>query len=165
MARTEIIEVTAPDAKKPWKPLPEDEIAEVFDAFFRDLFSRFHVDPDRVYVIGLSQTGFWAWILGRLPRGSLRGDRADVGGDVAGRPRRRQPRPRSRSTCCTGTRTRPATSRRRAQWRRRLEALGVDVRYKEIARRRHDESVWSNLPEGLKWLAREAARRGTPRAS
>ncbi|MBL8863044.1 MAG: hypothetical protein JNK02_13695 [Planctomycetes bacterium] len=44
---------------------PEDEIAAVFDALFADLGSRFAIDPDRIYVGGISQTGFWSWYLGR----------------------------------------------------------------------------------------------------
>ncbi|MCY2959665.1 MAG: hypothetical protein NTY35_05825 [Planctomycetota bacterium] len=63
VVRTEIIEQIGADGLKGARP--EDEVAAVFDDFFRDLLSRFAVDPDRIYVAGISQTGFWAWYLGR----------------------------------------------------------------------------------------------------
>jgi poly(3-hydroxybutyrate) depolymerase len=152
VARTEIIEVTGPDAKKPWKPLPEDEIAEIFDAFFRDLFSRFHVDPDRVYVSGLSQTGFWAWFLG-----AFRADRFAGIAPMSAVTWEVDPVPGNLTTVpmfvlhgdadpiCKVAQPRGMV--------KKLEALRLDVRYKEVAGGGHDGSVWSNLPEGLKWLA------------
>jgi predicted peptidase len=36
-----------------------------FETFWRDVATRFRVDPDRVIVNGLSQTGFWSWYLAR----------------------------------------------------------------------------------------------------
>jgi dienelactone hydrolase len=36
-------------------------LAARFDACVRDAVSRFAVDPDRVYVVGVSQTAYWAW--------------------------------------------------------------------------------------------------------
>jgi len=45
--------------------LPEDEVAAVFEAFRRDMVTRFAIDLEQVYVAGLSQTGFWSWYLGR----------------------------------------------------------------------------------------------------
>lgn len=149
VARTEIIEQTGPDAAK---PLPEDEIALVFDAFFRDLFSRFHVDPDRVYVSGLSQTGFWAWYLGAF--------RADRFAGIA---------PMSAVTWHVNRfgrnfltlpvyvlhgdsdKTCPVAQPRALS--ETLKGLGVDVRYKEIPGAGHEYAVWGNLPEGLTWLA------------
>ena len=62
VVRTEIIEQIG--AGGVMGERPEDEVSAVFDAFFRDLCSRFAVDLDRVWVTGLSQTGFWAWQLG-----------------------------------------------------------------------------------------------------
>jgi len=63
VVRTEIVEQIGADGLKGARP--EDEVAAVFDDLFRDLLSRFAVDPDRIYVAGISQTGFWAWYLGR----------------------------------------------------------------------------------------------------
>lgn len=63
VVRTEIIEQIGADGVKGERP--EDEVAAVFDDFFRDLASRFAVDPDRIFVAGISQTGFWSWYLGR----------------------------------------------------------------------------------------------------
>jgi hypothetical protein len=133
-------------------------VGEVFDAFFRDLLSRYAVDPERVYVSGLSQTGFWAWWLGAfrpdrfagvapmsavtwhvdrfagnlatVPVYVLHGD-ADPTCEVA-QPRR---------TCAL------------------LQRLGADVRYDEIAGGAHEISVWNHLPEGLTWLSGKAKAR------
>jgi poly(3-hydroxybutyrate) depolymerase len=63
VVRTEIIEQIGADGVKGQRP--EDEVAAVFDDLFRDLASRFAIDPDRVFVAGISQTGFWSWYLGR----------------------------------------------------------------------------------------------------
>ncbi len=64
LARTEILEQVGTDGVR--GALPEDEVAAIFDDFFRDLAGRFAIDPDRCYVTGLSQTGFWAWYLGAM---------------------------------------------------------------------------------------------------
>ena len=63
VVRTEIIEQIGAGGLKGERP--EDEVAVVFDDFFRDLASRYAIDPDRVYAAGISQTGFWSWYLGR----------------------------------------------------------------------------------------------------
>ena len=152
VARTEIVEVTGPDAKKPWKPLPEDDIGEIFDAFFRDLFSRFHVDPDRVYVSGLSQTGFWAWYLGAFRADRFAGiaPMSAVTWEVDGVATNLTTLPvyvlhgDADKTCPVG---------QPRAFVKRLEAARIDVKYKEIAGAGHEYSVWSNLPEGLGWLA------------
>ena len=149
VARTEIIEQLGPDAPK---PLPEDEIAQVFDAFFRDLFSRFHVDPDRVYVSGLSQTGFWAWYLGAFradrfagtaPMSSMTWHVTRFGGNFAALPVYVLHGDADKTCPVAQARTMTET----------LKRLGADVRYKEIPNAGHEIAVWSNLPEGLTWLA------------
>jgi len=61
VVRTDIVEDIGADTKNK----PEDCGSKVFQEMFRDLATRYHFDPDRVYVGGLSQTGFWAWLLGR----------------------------------------------------------------------------------------------------
>ncbi|MHC4670625.1 MAG: hypothetical protein ACYTFD_19780, partial [Planctomycetota bacterium] len=61
VVRTEIVEQIGAGARGK----PEDYGSRVFQAMFRDLATRFHIDPDRIYVGGLSQTGFWTWFLGR----------------------------------------------------------------------------------------------------
>lgn len=63
VVRTEIVEQIGADGLKGARP--EDEVAAVFDDLFRDVASRFAIDPDRIYVAGISQTGFWSWYLGR----------------------------------------------------------------------------------------------------
>lgn len=63
VVRTEIVEQIGADGLRGARP--EDEVAAVFDDLFRDLASRYAIDPDRVYVGGISQTGFWSWYLAR----------------------------------------------------------------------------------------------------
>ncbi|MHC5012614.1 MAG: hypothetical protein ACYTG6_16995 [Planctomycetota bacterium] len=41
-----------------------DTIARLLLSALRDAATRYPVDPDRVYVHGISQTGFWSWWLG-----------------------------------------------------------------------------------------------------
>ncbi len=41
-------------------------IWKLYDALLEDVSRRYAVDPDRVYVTGLSMTGFWSWELGAL---------------------------------------------------------------------------------------------------
>jgi hypothetical protein len=136
----------------------------VFDAFFRDVFSRFRVDPDRVYATGLSQTGYWAWFLGAfradrfagiapmsavtwhvdpfagnvlaLPVAVLHGD-ADAVCPVV-QPRR---------TCAL------------------LARLGVDVQYREIPGAAHDYATWKHRPAGLTWLCAKPRARYPRRVS
>jgi len=153
VARTEILEMTGAGTGQ---ELSDDGIARVFDHFFRDFTGRFRVDLDRIYVSGLSQTGFWAWYLGRarpdrfagiapmssvtwqvdgylenfsnLPVYVLHGDR-DGSCPVA------QPR----KTC------------------EMMKKRGYPVTYREIAGGKHDASVWRHLGQGLRELS------GTPR--
>jgi predicted esterase len=61
VVRTDIVEDIGAGAKN----RPEDYGSKVFQEMFRDLATRYHIDPDRIYAGGLSQTGFWAWFLGR----------------------------------------------------------------------------------------------------
>ncbi len=63
VVRTEIIEQLGTGGLR--EERPEDEVAAVFDDLFRDVLSRFAVDPDRIYAGGISQTGYWSWYLGR----------------------------------------------------------------------------------------------------
>ncbi len=46
-----------------------DTVAAAVMASIADAARRFPVDPDRVYVQGISQTGFWAWYLGMYAPG------------------------------------------------------------------------------------------------
>lgn len=152
IVRTEIIEQIGTDGVKGARP--EDEVSAVFDAFFSDLCSRFAVDLDRVWVTGLSQTGFWSWQLGVTradrfagiaPMGAvtwgtngclpnlanlsvyvLHGDADDV---------------------CPVAQPRKTTAE--------LKELGGRVHYEEIAGGKHDYSTWQHLDAGLKWLAEQ----------
>lgn len=156
IARTEIIEEIGAGGKR--GDAPEETVAAVFRAFFRDVMSRFNVDPLKIYVTGLSQTGFWAWYLGKarpdryagiapmsavtwqvnhylpnlslLPIGLLHGD-ADKICNVD------QPR----------------------MTRLKLIDLKANLNYVEIPGAGHDGQVFSRLDEMLKWLvAQEHSR-------
>ncbi|MCK6447636.1 MAG: hypothetical protein L6Q99_14685 [Planctomycetes bacterium] len=150
IARTEIVEQIGADGKRGSKP--EDQVAKAFAAFLRDVSSRFAVDPDRVYVAGLSQTGFWSWYLGRalsdrvaglaplsavtwqvnayvenfthVPIYVLHGEKDPIC-------KVEQPR----ATCAA------------------LEKLGLRVKYDEIAGAAHDFAVFGELDRALAWLA------------
>ena len=162
VARTEIIEQIGGDGARGKRP--EDEVAQVFDAFFRDLFTRFAVDPDRIIVTGLSQTGFWAWYLG-----VFRGDRFSgiapmsamtwhvnaFAGNLVSLPV--YVLQGSTDTICPAVQPRATCAL--------LARLGADVRYVEIAGAAHEGSVWSQLPIGLRWLGEKPRVRYPPRVS
>ena len=71
VVRTEIVEQIGAGGVKGARP--DDEVAAVFDDFFRELMSRYAIDPDRIYVAGISQTGYWSWYLGRARPDRLAG--------------------------------------------------------------------------------------------
>ena len=155
IARTEIIEQAGVGAKK---PLPEDEVAQVFDAFFRDVFSRFHVDPDRVYLSGMSQTGWWAWFLGAFradrfagiaPMSSLTWHVNRVADNLATLP----------IFVLQGDADETCPPAQARALTKRLEEMHVDVRYKEVAGAGHVPAVWAHLDEGLKWLGEKPRAR------
>lgn len=156
IARTEIIEQIGVGGQRGAKP--EEYTGAVFDAFFRDLTSRFAVDLDRVMVAGLSQTGFWAWELGHqradrfagiAPMSAVSVQQARylenflglsvfvLHGDVDGVCPVAQPR----ATC------------------KELERLGVRTRYVEVAGAGHDVAVWARLNEGLVWIGEKPRER------
>ena len=152
VARTELIEEFGPQGRS--GTLTDDELSEGFEAFFRDFATRFHVDPDRIYVSGLSQTGYWAWYLARaradrlaaiVPMGAvtfqidaylenvehvrthvIHGDR-DPKCDVE-QPRR---------TCAE------------------MESRGYAVSYHEIEGGLHDATTWRHLYRGLEEVGEE----------
>lgn len=162
VVRTEIVEQVGAGGAR--GALPEDEVAQVFDSFFRDLLARFAVDPDRIYVSGLSQTGFWAWQLGL--------SRADRFAGIA---------PMSAVTWAVD----PSAANLRglpiavlhgsadptcpvAQPRRTtalLARLGAEVSYREIADAGHDYAVWSECPTALRELAAKPRDRAPRRVS
>lgn len=150
VARTEIVEQIGTDGLRGARP--DDEIAAVFDAFFRDLCSRFAVDLDRVYVAGLSQTGFWSWQLGNAradrfagiaPMGAVSAQQASYLANflalsvyvLHG----------SDDPICPIAQPRATVPL--------LEKLGVRVHFEEVAGGKHDASVWVKLDDGLRWLA------------
>jgi pimeloyl-ACP methyl ester carboxylesterase len=159
VARTEIIEQVGTGGVR--GALPEDEVARALIDCVADIAGRFRLDPDRVYAAGLSQTGYWAWYLGRarpdrwaglapmsavtwqvdrylenlvgIPVFVLHGDADET-----------CPVEQPRRTCA------------------RLEELGGSVRYVEIPGAGHEVGVWKRLGEGLGWL-REKERARYPK--
>jgi dienelactone hydrolase len=150
LVRTEIVEQIGADGLRGKQP--EDQVCAVFDACLRDLASRYAIDLDRVWVTGLSQTGFWCWQLaltrpdryaGIAPMGAVTwGTRGYVAnllpvalwvlhGDA--------------DAICPVAQPRATTSE--------LLQLGARVTFSEIAGGQHDGSTWSHLHEGLAWLA------------
>ena len=150
IVRTEIIEQIGADGLRGARA--EDDVALVFDACFRDLCSRFAVDLDRVFVAGLSQTGFWSWQLGQA-----RADRfAGIAPMSAVSAQQRFALANfanlsvfvlhgDQDPICPITQPRETV--------KQLQALGVRARLDEIAGAKHEVAVWQHLHEGLSWIA------------
>jgi predicted esterase len=160
VVRTEIVEQIGAGGLRGAKP--EDQVARVFDAFFRDLGSRFAIDLDRVWVTGLSQTGFWSWQLG-IERADRFAGIAPMGavtwqtkGRLANLSRLSVLALHGESDAiCPVAQPRATT--------KELEQLGVRVRYVEVPGAGHDVAVWGKLHESLGWLA-EVPRDPYPKA-
>jgi predicted esterase len=150
IARTEIIEQIGVGGLRGARP--DDDVAAMFDAFFRDLCSRFDVDLDRVFVAGLSQTGFWSW--------QLANERADRFAGIAPMSAVSiQQEPYLANFLALSIYvlhgdqdpTCPIAQPRRTL--PLLEKLGVRIKFAEIAGAKHEVAVWSHLHEALAWLA------------
>jgi predicted esterase len=160
VARTEIVEQVGAGGKLGAKP--EDEVARIFAAFRRDVVTRFHVDLERIYVAGLSQTGFWSWYVGRELADRLAGiapmSAVTWGVDPALENLLHLPAfviHGARDEICAVAQPRATTQR--------MKALGLDVQYLELADSAHDVGVWSRLGQGLTWLAERPRTRDPAR--
>jgi len=149
LVRTEIVEQIGPDARG----LPEETGNRIFQAMFADLATRYHLDPDRVYVTGLSQTGFWAWELGctRADRYAGIAPMSAVTWEVRGREANLLALPvyvlhGSQDPVCPVGQPRETCSE--------LARIGVPVVYREVPGGKHEPAVWNNLPDGLRWMQR-----------
>lgn len=150
VVRTEIIEQIGADGLKGARP--EDEVSAVFDAFFKDLCSRFAVDLDRVWVSGISQTGFWSWQLG-LTRPDRFAGIAPMGA-VSWSADNYLPNLSNLSIWVAhGDQDSTCKVEGPRSTTRALTELGARLLYKEVAGGRHDYSTWQFLGEGLQWLA------------
>ncbi|HTF86950.1 MAG TPA: hypothetical protein VK843_00980 [Planctomycetota bacterium] len=150
IARTEILEQIGAGGLK--GELPEDRVAGVFQLFWRDLASRFCIDPDRLYVSGLSQTGFWSWYLGRASGHRYAGiaPMSSVTWQVDPYTVNFTNLPifvlhGEKDAICPVSQARGTSER--------LQRAGMNLKYVEIAGAGHDIATWSRLNEGLKWLA------------
>jgi predicted esterase len=149
VARTEIIEEVGTDGRRGARP--EDEVAATFAAFRRDVLTRFAVDPARVYVAGLSQTGFWSWYLGReladrlagiVPMGAVTWEVDPALGNLLSLPT--FVIHGARDEICKVEPVRATT--------KRMQELGLPVKYLELADAGHDVGAWSQLAQGLAWV-------------
>lgn len=157
IVRTEIVERIGPDARD----LPEEEGNLIFQRMFRDLATRYHFDPDRVYAAGLSQTGFWAWELGRLRADRLAGiaPMSAVTWQLKGFDSNLLALPvyvlhGAKDAVCPVAQPRATCGE--------LARIGVPVRYREFPNAGHDGNVWNALPTALEWL-KEKPRERYPR--
>lgn len=150
IVRTEIIEQIGADGLAGKRP--EDQVCAVFDACFKDLASRYAIDLDRVWVTGLSQTGFWSWQLG-LTRPDRFAGIAPMGA-VTWSTKEYLPNLAQLAIWVLhgdADKTCPVAQPR--QTTKALAELGARVEYREIAGGAHDYSTWQHLDEGLRWLA------------
>ncbi len=150
VVRTEIVEQIGADGLAGARP--EDEVAAAFDACFRDLASRFAVDLDRVWVTGLSQTGFWAWQLG-LTRPDRFAGIAPMGAVTWSTSRYLDNLTNLAIYVLHGDGDTVCPVAQPRQTTKALAELGARVEYKEIAGGKHDVSTWVHLDEALRWLA------------
>lgn len=156
VVRTEILEQIGADGLA--GALPEDQVAVAFEAFWRDLASRFAILPDRLYVAGLSQTGFWSWYLGRVSPDRYAGiaPMSAVTWQVDAYLENYANLPvyvlhGEADEVCKVDQPRATT--------RRMQELGLKHRYVEIPGAGHDFAVWSHLDESLTWLAENPRER------
>jgi dienelactone hydrolase len=156
VARTEIVEQVGAGGKA--GALPEDQVAAIFAAFRRDLLTRFAVDPARVYVTGLSQTGFWAWYLGRELGDRLAGI-APMGAVTWQVDKALENLLTLPTFVLHGENDKTCPVAQPRATTQRMQALGLPVKYLEVAGAAHDFGTWSHLGDGLAWLAAQ------PRAS
>lgn len=150
VVRTELIEQIGADGVAGERP--EDEIAAAFDACFRDLASRLAVDLDRVWVTGLSQTGFWSWHLG-LTRPDRFAGLAPMGAVTWNTTRYLENLSNLAIYVLHGDGDTVCPVAQPRQTTKALTELGARVEYKEIAGGKHDASTWVHLDEALRWLA------------
>jgi hypothetical protein len=160
LVRSEIIEQVGADGKR--EPLPEAQVVPIFDALLRDVASRWAIDPNRIFVAGLSQTAFWGWYLG-----AARADRFAGLVPMASVTWQLDPWVENvrhlvihalhgaQDPIC---KVEPA---RRTY--RRVAALAPGFRYVEIEGAGHDGRVFSRVTEGLQRMA-QARRDPLPRS-
>jgi pimeloyl-ACP methyl ester carboxylesterase len=160
IVRTEIVEQIGPDARG----LPEEEGNRIFQLMFRDLATRYHFDPDRVYVAGLSQTGFWSWELGccRADRFAGLAPMSAVTWEVNGLHANLLAVPvyalhGAKDKVCPVGQPRATCVE--------LARIGVNVQYHELPNAGHDGNVWSTLPTALQWLKEHPRERYPKRVS
>lgn len=150
VVRTELVEQLGADGLAGARP--EDEVAAAFDACFRDLASRFAVDLDRVWVTGLSQTGFWSWQLG-LTRPDRFAGIAPMGAVTWSTTRYLDNLTNLAIYVLHGDGDTVCPVAQPRQTTKALAELGARVEYQEIAGGKHDGSTWVHLDEALRWLA------------
>lgn len=160
LVRSEIVEQVGPGGLRGERP--EAEVVPLFLALLRDVSSRYAVDPDRVFVAGLSQTAFWAWVLGAaradrfaglVPMASVTWQLDPVVENV--RNLSIYALHGSEDDVC------PVGPTRRTY--RRVAAVTPGFRYVEVEGAGHGGPVFARVTDGLAWL-RERRRDPVPRS-
>lgn len=160
IVRSEIVEQIGPDARG----LPEEEGNRIFQEMFRDLATRYHFDPDRIYVSGVSQTGFWAWELGctRADRYAGIVPMSAATFEVSGLHANLLALP---VYCLHGAKDETCPVRQPRETCGELARIGVDVRYQEFPAAGHDGGVWGSMSTGLGSLKERPRERYPKRVS
>ncbi len=151
--RTEIIEQIGAGGLQGAKP--EDEVVAVFDEFFRDVYSRFHVDLSRVFVAGISQTGYWSWYLA-----AARPCRFSGIVPVAAVTWQVEPVLENLRNLAIfvahGDEDETCPVKQPRATVRRLASIGANVVYKEVDGGKHDGSTFRYVRDGLEFVAQFA---------
>ncbi|MFT7670545.1 MAG: putative esterase [Planctomycetota bacterium] len=151
VVRTEIIEQIGGGGI--FEDKPEDEVVAVFDDFFRDLLSRFHVDLSEIRVAGISQTGFWSWYLAAARPGRFAG--LAPAGAVTWQVEPTLENLRNLAIYVAhGSVDKICPVEQPRNIVRRLAQVGATVEYAEIQGAGHDVAVFGKIEDGLEFLSK-----------
>ena len=159
--RTEIMESVWKDGRRGARA--DDEIAAIFDAFYRDVLLRLRVDPNRIYAAGQQQTGFWSLYLAQARPDRYAGtvglappNAADLAPSASGH----QSLPTWVGQGARDPKCKAEDTRRFVDG---LKQYGAPHHYEELENAAHDEQVWNLMPTGLKWLVKQGPRDPYPK--
>jgi len=156
IVRTEIVEQIGAGGLRGERP--EDEVCVIFDACIEDLSARFAVDLDRIWVTGLSQTGFWAWQLA-LTRPDRYAGIAPMGAVTWGTNGYLPNLLPLAVFVLHGVNDKVCPVAQPRKTTQELTALGATVRYEELPDGAHDVSTWRHLSTALEAVGAPPADR------